>query len=59
MLEQQQQWMVYGLQELYRRACEDEGWPGELLKCESNGYLLTNDLLTQLGVLDPSKGERF
>ncbi|KKK14794.1 hypothetical protein P175DRAFT_0510407 [Aspergillus ochraceoroseus IBT 24754] len=59
MLEQQQTWLVYGLQELYRRINEGEGWPGEPLKCESNGHPLTHDLLTQLGALDHNKNERF
>ncbi|OGM46014.1 Zn(II)2Cys6 transcription factor [Aspergillus bombycis] len=59
MLEQQQAWLVYGLQELYRRTSEGEGWPGEPLKCEANGHPLTHDLLTRLGALDQSKGERF
>ncbi|KAF7590787.1 hypothetical protein BBP40_002355 [Aspergillus hancockii] len=59
MLEQQQAWLVYGLQELYRRTSEGDGWPGEPLKCEANGHPLTHDLLTRLGALDQSKGERF
>ncbi|CAG8274708.1 unnamed protein product [Penicillium salamii] len=59
MLEQQQSWLVHGLQELYRRNIEGEGWPGELLKLESNGNPLTHDLLMRLGALDGSKGERF
>jgi hypothetical protein len=59
MLEQQQAWLVHGLQELYRRSTEGEGWPGDLLKPESNGHPLTHDLLTRLGALDHSKGERF
>ncbi|OJJ78364.1 hypothetical protein ASPBRDRAFT_113742 [Aspergillus brasiliensis CBS 101740] len=59
MLEQQQTWLVNGLQEMYRRALEGEGWPGEPLKCEPNGHPLTHDLLTRLGALDQTKGERF
>ncbi|THC91420.1 hypothetical protein EYZ11_009111 [Aspergillus tanneri] len=59
MLEQQQAWLVYGLQELYRRSSEGEGWPGEPLKCEPNGHPLTHDLLTRLGALDQHKGEHF
>jgi hypothetical protein len=59
MLEQQQIWLVNGLQELYRRAQEGEGWTGEPLKAESNGHPLTHDLLTQLGALDHTKGETF
>ena len=59
MLEQQQTWLVHGLQEMYRRACEGEGWPGEPLRCEPNGHPLTHDLLTRLGALDHTKDERF
>jgi hypothetical protein len=59
MLEQQQVWLVNGLQELYRKANEGEGWPGEPLQVESNGHPLTHDLLTRLGALDHSKGEHF
>ncbi|KAL3458518.1 hypothetical protein BJX64DRAFT_266616 [Aspergillus heterothallicus] len=59
MLEQQQTWLVNGLQELYRRLLDGEGWQGEPLRCEPNGHPLTHDLLTQLGALDSSKHERF
>lgn len=59
MLEQQQAWLVHGLQELYRRTSEGEGWPGESLKPEPNGHPLTHDLLTRLGALDQNKGEHF
>ncbi|KAL4864988.1 hypothetical protein BDV12DRAFT_175395 [Aspergillus spectabilis] len=55
MLEQQQTWLVNGLQQLYRRLLDGEGWQGEPLKCEPNGHPLTHDLLTQLGALDKSK----
>jgi hypothetical protein len=59
MLEQQQVWLVNGLQELYRRAQDNEGWTGEALKLEPNGHPLTHDLLTRLGALDHTKGEHF
>ncbi|KAL4783936.1 hypothetical protein BJX76DRAFT_357499 [Aspergillus varians] len=59
MLEQQQTWLVNGLQELYQRLLNGDGWQGEPLKCEPNGQPLTHDLLTQLGALDRSKHERF
>ncbi|EED14081.1 C6 transcription factor (Fcr1), putative [Talaromyces stipitatus ATCC 10500] len=59
MLEQQQIWLVNGLQEMYRRTQEGEGWIGEPLKTEPNGHPLTHDLLTRLGALDHSKGEHF
>ena len=58
-LEQQQTWLVNGLQELYQRLLKNEGWKGEPLKCETNGQPLTHDLLTRLGALDQSKHERF
>ncbi|KAJ5937442.1 hypothetical protein N7454_004742 [Penicillium verhagenii] len=59
MLEQQQAWLVHGLQELYRRSTAGEGWPGDRLKAEPNGHPLTHDLLTRLGALDHTKGEHF
>ncbi|KAF3399822.1 Fluconazole resistance protein 1 [Penicillium rolfsii] len=59
MLEQQQAWLVHGLQELYRRSTEGEAWPGGPLKPSPNGHPLTHDLLTRLGTLDHSKSERF
>ncbi|KAJ5117298.1 hypothetical protein N7526_011407 [Penicillium atrosanguineum] len=55
MLEQQQSWLVHGLQVLYHRAIEDESWSEDLLKAETNGHPLTHDILTRLGVLDGSK----
>lgn len=59
MIQQQQIWLVHGLRELYRRTTEGEGWPGECLKTGPNGHPLTHDLLTRLGALDRTKGERF
>ncbi|KAJ5624677.1 hypothetical protein N7510_000986 [Penicillium lagena] len=59
MLEQQQAWLVHGLQELYRQSIDGEGWTGDRLKPEPNGHPLTHDLLTRLGALDHSKGEHF
>ncbi|KAJ5654866.1 hypothetical protein N7490_001869 [Penicillium lividum] len=59
MLEQQQAWLVCGLQELYRQAIDGEGWPRKPLNPVNGGYSLLQDLLTHLGALDPSKGERF
>lgn len=58
MLEQQQAWLVHGLQKLYRRNIDGEGWPGDNLKLEPTGQPLTHDLLMRLGVLDGTK-ERF
>ncbi len=50
MLENQQQQLVQGLQELYRRVQTGEGWTGAPLK-ESNGTPLTHDILQRLGAL--------
>ncbi|KAK9311344.1 hypothetical protein V1524DRAFT_473365 [Lipomyces starkeyi] len=59
MLEQQQAWLVHGLQEIYRRSTDGEGWAGDRLNPEPNGHPLTHDLLTHLGALDHSKGEHL
>lgn len=59
MLEQQQVWLVRGLQEIYQRTPHGQGWVGDRLRTQANGHPLTHDLLTSLGVLDESEGERF
>ncbi|KAF7526723.1 hypothetical protein PCG10_003790 [Penicillium crustosum] len=59
MLEQQQAWLVQGLQELYRRIVEGEGWPTDHMKLHPNGHPLIHYLLKRLGILDHGKGERF
>src|SRR4051812_12755070 len=51
MLEQQQAQLVTGLQELYRRTLDREGWPGCPLKETPNGHPLTHDILERLGAL--------
>ncbi|KAI5302072.1 hypothetical protein KEM56_001066 [Ascosphaera pollenicola] len=56
MLEQQQSQLVAGLQELYRRTREGQGWPGEPLQDMPNGHPLTHDILERLGALKPAKG---
>ncbi|KAL4860633.1 hypothetical protein BDV12DRAFT_209008 [Aspergillus spectabilis] len=58
-LEQQQIWLVKGLQELYRRVAAGTGWPGDRPSHESGDYPLTHDLLARLGALDQSKDEHF
>ncbi|KAJ5752980.1 hypothetical protein N7520_009897 [Penicillium odoratum] len=58
-LEQQQVWLVHGLQELYRCLNEGKAWSGDHLDLEPNGHPLTHDLLTRLGALDHGKGDRF
>ncbi|PGH16124.1 hypothetical protein AJ80_05339 [Polytolypa hystricis UAMH7299] len=62
MLEQQQAQLVTGLQELYRRTTEGEGWPGSPLKESSSGHPLTHDILERLGALkqdNSSESEPF
>ncbi|KAI4146652.1 MAG: hypothetical protein L6R39_003378 [Caloplaca ligustica] len=51
MLEQQQSQLVHGLQEMYRRITNDEGWEGELLDIAPNGHPLTHDILERLDAL--------
>ncbi|KAJ5500536.1 hypothetical protein N7453_009587 [Penicillium expansum] len=58
-LEQQQVWLVHGLQALYHCITKGEAQPGDRLNIEPNGQPLTHDLLTRLGALDHFQGERF
>lgn len=51
MLEQQQEQLVAGLQELYRRTQTGQGWEGAPLKESSHGTPLTHDILERLGAL--------
>jgi hypothetical protein len=51
MLEQQQAQLVAGLQELYRRTQNGQGWEGAPLKQSSHGSPLTHDILERLGAL--------
>ncbi|MCJ1471241.1 hypothetical protein MMC07_009889, partial [Pseudocyphellaria aurata] len=51
MLEQQQQQLVNGLQELYDIVISNRGWKGGLLKDSTNGRPLTHDILERLGAL--------
>lgn len=50
MLENQQAQLVSGLQELYKRMQNGQGWTGSPLK-ESSGVPLTHDILERLGAL--------
>lgn len=59
MLEQQQIYLVNGLQELYHRLLKGEKWQDKPLRCKSNRLPLIHDILTQLGALDQSKHEKF
>lgn len=51
MLENQQSQLVSGLQELYRRLQDGQGWSGSPLKETSTGSPLTHDILERLGAL--------
>lgn len=62
MLEQQQQQLVTGLQELYELVINNQGWKGAPLQESTNGHPLTHDILERLGALkiDPNvEHERF
>ncbi|KAJ5921330.1 hypothetical protein N7466_009656 [Penicillium verhagenii] len=58
-LEEQQQWLVHGLQELYRRITEDEAWAGDRLSAELNDRPSVHNILNRLGALDHRVGQRF
>lgn len=51
MLEQQQNQLVSGLQELYALMSSGASWKGAPLKASVNGHPLTHDILERLGVL--------
>lgn len=51
MLENQQTQLVAGLQELYRRLQNGQGWSGSPLKESGAGVPLTHDILDRLGAL--------
>lgn len=53
MLKSQQEQLVAGLQELYKRMQNGLGWIGSPLEETSNGVPLTHDILERLGVLEP------
>lgn len=63
MLENQQSQLVMGLQELYRRTQNGQGWLGSPLKETSHGAPLTHDILERLGALKqdghPNTGDVF
>ncbi|KAE8374190.1 hypothetical protein BDV26DRAFT_284459 [Aspergillus bertholletiae] len=59
MLEQQQTWLVYGLQKLYQLSGKRERPQNNPMKSGQDGHPLTHDLLTQLGVLDHMKEKYF
>lgn len=52
MLEQQQGRLIFGLQEMYRRAINGRGWLGAPLAEASNGSPLTHSILERLGALE-------
>jgi hypothetical protein len=51
MLEQQQNQLVAGLQEMYRRLQAGESWPGAPLSDGPAGHPLTHDILSRLDLL--------
>lgn len=51
MLENQQAQLVAGLQELYKRLQNGQGWTGAPLKEATSGSPLTHDILERLGAL--------
>jgi hypothetical protein len=55
MLEQQQSQLVAGLQELYRRIQNGQGWEGAPLNNSCHGMPLTHDILENLGALKSSR----
>lgn len=62
MLENQQSQLVTGLQELYKRVQNGQGWVGSPLKETSHGGPLTHDILERLGALkqeNHGENERF
>jgi len=62
MLENQQSQLVAGLQELYKRVQNGQGWTGSPLKETSHGGPLTHDILERLGALkqeNHNEGDRF
>lgn len=62
MLENQQAQLVVGLQELYKRTKNGQGWTGSPLKEGSQGIPLTHDILERLGALkqeDQHNSETF
>lgn len=62
MLENQQAQLVTGLQELYKRTQNGQGWIGSPLKETSHGAPLTHDILERLGALKQdghATGEMF
>ncbi|KAI9725092.1 MAG: hypothetical protein M1812_000368 [Candelaria pacifica] len=54
MLEQQQAQLITGLQELYKRARNGQGWKGKSLENSVDGHPLTHDILYRLGALKGS-----
>ncbi|KAI9759144.1 MAG: hypothetical protein M1835_000447 [Candelina submexicana] len=51
MLEQQQTQLITGLQELYKRTQNGQGWKGRPLENNADGHPLTHDILYRLGAL--------
>ena len=57
MLERQHAQLISGLQELYRRTKNSDGWTGPRIDVGSHDQPLTHKILEALGVLQPDKWE--
>lgn len=57
MLEEQQAQLVAGLQELYRRTQNGQGWLGAPLKESTHGVPLTHDILERLGAFKSGRSK--
>jgi hypothetical protein len=55
MLEEQQEWLVDGLQVLYQITCDGDVWPHGPVECNEAGRPFVHDLLARLGSLDPTR----
>lgn len=56
LLEQQQRWLIAGLQILYDRALQGQHWPGPPLDVSSTGRPAAHDILSRLDVI-PTGGD--
>lgn len=57
MLERQHAQLIAGLQELYRRMQNGDGWPGLRIEAVNHNQPLTHKILEALGVLHPNEWE--
>lgn len=59
MLERQHAQLIAGLQELYRRIQNGDGWPGPRLEAGNHSQPLIHKILEALGVLQPDEWEEM